>query len=86
MTSAVDGACLFPACVQGDRPPYCGDCENRPTRDATGTTAVFTVRVWPEDDHVVMVCDVGIFRAPTVPEVLRDVASAYQIAEEARRV
>jgi len=47
---------------------------------------VFTVRVWPEDDHVVMVCDVGIFRAPTVPEVLRDVASAYQIAEEARRV
>jgi hypothetical protein len=36
VTSAVDGACLFPACVQGDRPPYCGDCENRPTRDGTG--------------------------------------------------
>ena len=57
-----------------------------PENQTTGTTAVFTVRVWPEDDHVVMVCDVGIFRAPTVPEVLRDVASAYQIAEEARRV
>jgi len=56
------------------------------TDHTTGTTAVFTVRVWPEDDHVVVVCDVGIFRAPTVPEVLRDVASAYQIAEEARRV
>jgi len=69
-----------------DNCPVHGRYVQEAQRHTTGTPAVFTVRVWPEDDHVVVVCDVGIFRAPTVPEVLRDVASAYQIAEEARRV